>query len=328
MEWKITDNSLTKIFMYYTQVSGARGWCYHNSYARYAGHQQSICAAIMSFRSSSFIRFVSFSIWSRYAHSFSIVLLTHANELRRPTNTGKLLLTHRPFDDAKSPGTTALLTWEGRGDNLKISDAVSLLSEPILIWTDAPKLLRQSDISTDCGNPTYIILDGTWQEAKKMFRQGPDCLRSIPRISLQPTFKSNYKLRGNFGYVNKFASVHANDSSDNVEKDIFSLPDADSNLLCTAEVGACLLLQHGYASCATTLLSDLESFQGSFQSYNNKKWLFANFGQYSVTTYHHPHVWAVQKIHHLQGYVTAYICAYPLFFRFGKSSLFMRIRMF
>ena len=226
---------------------------------------------MMSSSSFNFIRLVSFSVWSRYAHSFRIVLLTHANELRRPTNTGKLLLIHRPFDEGEIPGTAALLTWEGRGDNAKISDAVSLLSQPILIWTDAPKLLHRPDISMNCSNPTYIILDGTWQEAKKMFRQGPDCLRSIPRISLQPTFKSNYKLRGNFGYVNKFSSVHADDSLNKVEKENFSLPDADSNLLCTAEVGASLLLQHGYESCAASLLNDLESFQMSFQSYNNQK---------------------------------------------------------
>ena len=219
------------------------------------------------YSSSNIIRLVSFTLWSRYIHSFRMVLLTHANEQRRPTNTGQLLLTQQYCEDEETLSPAELLIWEGRGDNVKISDALLRLHQPILIWTDAPKELRISDPSVSFSDPTYIILDGTWQEAKKIFRQGPDCLRSIPRISLEPSFKSNYKLRGNFGYISKFASIYTS----GIENEIPSVPDADSNLLCTAEVGACLLLQHGHTNRATALLNSLETFQMSFQCYSSKK---------------------------------------------------------
>ena len=296
----------------------------------------------MKYRRSSslLVRLVSLSLWSRYAHSFRIVLLTHANELLRPTNTGKLLLAKQQGNDkCEAPGSTEMLVWEGRGDNNKISEAVLRLSQPILVWTEAPKTIRDSAQLSIDRTSTYIILDGTWQEAKKMFRQGPDCLRSIPRISLEPSFQSTYKLRGNFGYVNRFTPVYVNSANDqkkvpivptesiesNTGSSTGSVSASDqgsrtesssgtgsssvsesvsgsgsssspgsgsgsgsgsssgvglgagsgsgsgSNLLCTAEVGASLLLQHGHNERAAVLLKELETFQMTFQCYSTSK---------------------------------------------------------
>ena len=42
--------------------------------------------------------------------------------------------------------------------------------------------------------PLFILLDGTWAEARKMFNRSP-CLESLPVLSLQPDRKSEYKLR-------------------------------------------------------------------------------------------------------------------------------------
>jgi DTW domain-containing protein YfiP len=84
--------------------------------------------------------------------------------------------------------------------------------------------------------------------------------RTIPRMSLEPTFKSNYKLRGNYGYVGKFAESNDADG-------IASDKSLDSNLLCTAEVCASLLLKHGHEKRAEALLEQLEEFQMSFQKY-------------------------------------------------------------
>lgn len=80
-------------------------------------------------------------------------------------------------------------------------------------------------------------------------------------MSLEPSFKSTYKLRGNYGYVDKFSGVNTSDNIDLTGKTL------DSNLLCTAEVCASLLLKHGHERQAEVLLGQLEEFQMSFQKY-------------------------------------------------------------
>jgi hypothetical protein len=42
--------------------------------------------------------------------------------------------------------------------------------------------------------PLFILLDGTWDEARKMFRKSP-YLQNFPVLSLQPEQLSRYKLR-------------------------------------------------------------------------------------------------------------------------------------
>jgi len=42
--------------------------------------------------------------------------------------------------------------------------------------------------------PLFILLDGTWDEARKMFRKSP-YLQNFPVLSLQPDQLSRYKLR-------------------------------------------------------------------------------------------------------------------------------------
>jgi len=42
--------------------------------------------------------------------------------------------------------------------------------------------------------PLFILLDGTWDEARKMFRKSP-YLQNFPVLSLQPEHLSRYKLR-------------------------------------------------------------------------------------------------------------------------------------
>ena len=42
--------------------------------------------------------------------------------------------------------------------------------------------------------PLFVLLDGTWAEARKMFRKSP-CLDPLPVLSLQPDQVSQYQLR-------------------------------------------------------------------------------------------------------------------------------------
>jgi DTW domain-containing protein len=56
--------------------------------------------------------------------------------------------------------------------------------------------VQSADIAgTQSGKrPLFILLDGTWAEARKMFGRSP-CLDDLPVLSLQPDQISNYKLR-------------------------------------------------------------------------------------------------------------------------------------
>jgi DTW domain-containing protein len=45
-----------------------------------------------------------------------------------------------------------------------------------------------------CKRPLFILLDGTWAEARKMFGRSP-CLDQLPVLSLHPEQISQYKLR-------------------------------------------------------------------------------------------------------------------------------------
>ena len=180
----------------------------------------------------------------------SIVLLTHINEMVRPTNTGRLLRSSLMTTDSLQ-----LWQWSGSNDNERISQAIEASKQPLLIWTEAP-IIDSSTNTLSCDN-TYIILDGTWQEAQKMFRRGPEVLRKIPRISLKPSFSSKYRLRSNFGFIKRFGNKSNSQVNPAGEA-------VDNNLLCTAEVGAALLLLHGDESGAQIVLNNLETFQTAY----------------------------------------------------------------
>jgi DTW domain-containing protein YfiP len=79
--------------------------------------------------------------------------------------------------------------------------------------------------------PLFILLDGTWDEARKMFRKSP-YLQNFPVLSLQPEQLSRYKLRR--------AQSEAH--------------------LCTAEVGALCLDLANDSQAATALNAYFEVF--------------------------------------------------------------------
>jgi DTW domain-containing protein len=83
----------------------------------------------------------------------------------------------------------------------------------------------------DNKRPLFILLDGTWDEARKMFRKSP-YLQNFPVLSLLPEQLSRYKLRR--------AQSEAH--------------------LCTAEVGALCLVLANDTKAATALNAYFEVF--------------------------------------------------------------------
>lgn len=85
--------------------------------------------------------------------------------------------------------------------------------------------------------PLFVLLDGTWSEARKMFRKSP-YLDGLPVLSLHPAQASTYRLRRSF------------------REDQF----------CTAEVAALCLALAGEMHAAHTLSAWLDVFSAHYLS--------------------------------------------------------------
>lgn len=161
----------------------------------------------------------------------NIALLLHPNEVNRSTNTGKLVssclncCTEFTWDRVSPPEALLALI---SGDNYA----------PILLFpSDRSSLLGEESLSTLSKPPLFIILDATWQEAKKMVRQSP-WLRTLPTMQLQPKTLSTYSLRRN----------------------------QESGNLCTCETAAELLGMAGEAVNARDLMIYFDLYLKVYQS--------------------------------------------------------------
>lgn len=146
-----------------------------------------------------------------------VLLLQHDKEIFRKTGTGKLLYGSRHLNVRN-------LTWGGRANNKDVQTHLQEAQDEnhVILWTGCSATTNASAYHP--ANSTFILLDGTWQEAQSMFRKIPE-LQQLPRLALRASTASNYTLRQDFGWRDRF-------SSENSE-----------TLLCTAEVGAELLDQ-------------------------------------------------------------------------------------
>ena len=134
-----------------------------------------------------------------------------------------------------------------------------------LLWTGGGDASTNNDVMSSERNSceskvgeSYIILDGTWQQAKKIYRK-TRALWALPRVSFQgndvPT--SKYYLRGDYsGWRERFSSNNEEDGND---------------LLCTAEVAAAVMDKCGDISCGNLIRSRLDAFQSSFFIRQKKK---------------------------------------------------------
>lgn len=118
-------------------------------------------------------------------------LLMYDTEPLKPSNTGRLIAD-------VLPDTRAFL-WSRTEVN---PDLIALLDDPtyqpMVIFPESHCDPERDIINTPrCDNgkkPLFIILDGTWPEACKMFRKSP-YLAKFPVLSLHMHKTSNYRLR-------------------------------------------------------------------------------------------------------------------------------------
>jgi DTW domain-containing protein YfiP len=111
-------------------------------------------------------------------------------------------------------------------------EAARVISELPPEWTAYP------EVQTPRGpKPLFVLLDGTWTEARKMFRKSP-YLDRWPVLSLQPEAASRYRLR------RSYRAEH----------------------LCTAEVAALCLAMAGDTHAAQTLSAYFDVFTAHYLS--------------------------------------------------------------
>lgn len=128
-----------------------------------------------------------------------LVLLTHATELQRPTNTGRLLTEElQPVGQAPSDWSVRRLTWQRKEpapsllQRLAAADYVLLYPAPTAQQIDVDKACNKADVMP----AGFILLDATWQQAQKMYNQSP-YLHTLPKWQIQSATPSSYMLRRN-----------------------------------------------------------------------------------------------------------------------------------
>lgn len=113
-----------------------------------------------------------------------LVLLTHQRELLRETNTGVLVLD--TLDDKAEK-----IVWERTAPNRALLEMIEQKKTALLYPSDDSVALTPTSEFEN-----YIVLDGTWQEAKKIYNQTPS-LQALPAVRIQTDTKSLYTLRRN-----------------------------------------------------------------------------------------------------------------------------------
>lgn len=111
-------------------------------------------------------------------------LLTHAKELTKPSNTGRLVV--EVLGDAARQ-----LRWERTVPPVELVEEI--MSGGVVLLYPGPADEPCADLS-DVEH--VILIDGTWHESRKIHQKSP-YLQQVRRVCLRPAAKSLYNLRKN-----------------------------------------------------------------------------------------------------------------------------------
>ncbi|WP_461534907.1 tRNA-uridine aminocarboxypropyltransferase [Spongorhabdus nitratireducens] len=137
-------------------------------------------------------------------------LLTHQTEFYKSTNTGQLVKELLP--------DTLIFEWSRVEPPEQLLDRLADTDiDPWLIFPEHFAIYHSAELpraapQNRSGQPLFIVLDATWQQARKIYRQSP-YLHNLPLYDLGEVPESVYTLRRN----------------------------QQAGHLCTAEVVACVL---------------------------------------------------------------------------------------
>jgi len=120
----------------------------------------------------------------------TIWILSTEKEFYRASNTARLL-------KIVNPNSTEIFLWERNKIPEKlVSNLNNEMYDIFLLFPieNCETRSRKVEYKSTGKIPVFIILDGTWKEARKIIRKSA-YLENLPIISLEPNFKSKYDLR-------------------------------------------------------------------------------------------------------------------------------------
>jgi len=113
-----------------------------------------------------------------------IFLLTHQREINKTTNTGSL--TANVLAEK-----TEVIVWQRTVPDPGLLETIKSGSIALLYPCDDSQLL-----SGACDYKNFIVIDGTWQEARKIYNKSP-YLQALPSVKITPATPSKFNLRRN-----------------------------------------------------------------------------------------------------------------------------------
>lgn len=125
-------------------------------------------------------------------HAF--LLLMYDDEVLKPSNSGRLIAdlipdTHAFLWSRTEPNEAMLrVINDAKYQPLLIFPSEYALEGQAVVDEISPSILSQGK------TPLFILLDGSWREAKKMFRKSP-YLHQLPMLSFNPQSAAKYGLR-------------------------------------------------------------------------------------------------------------------------------------
>ncbi|MDD1791680.1 DTW domain-containing protein [Enterovibrio sp. ZSDZ42] len=118
------------------------------------------------------------------------LLVMYDDEVLKPSNTGRLI--------ADTVKDTFAYIWSRKQPN---EEMLALIKDPrwqpfVVFpgqYADEQRVVSQP-VLQEGKRPLFIMIDGTWSEAKKIFRKSP-WLDTIPVLSIKPDAQSRYQMR-------------------------------------------------------------------------------------------------------------------------------------
>lgn len=118
-----------------------------------------------------------------------IWILSSQKELTRASNTARILKLVNGY-------STEVFTWERTNEPVELINKIKSKEYDVYLLFPVNKENKSREVKfiKSDKTPAFIIIDGTWNEAKKIFRKSP-YLNEVPMLTLKPENNSSFILR-------------------------------------------------------------------------------------------------------------------------------------
>ncbi|UTF58978.1 tRNA-uridine aminocarboxypropyltransferase [Gilvimarinus sp. DA14] len=116
-----------------------------------------------------------------------ITLLTHSEELKKSTNTGRLVIEQACFFNIEC----AQVVWQRKAPDANLIERLQTRSSALLYPAK-----NATELNTGIAPEHWVLIDSTWQQARKIYNHSP-YLHSLPHVRLAPSESSAFTLRRN-----------------------------------------------------------------------------------------------------------------------------------